>query len=89
MRDSNAIIKKAAIFKENIVKSSPESDSFLVTTSDSGNNIDNSSNQQDSQGFNMPEKSYRTIISMIAGSLVGNGNTDVQEDRINQEDSLM
>ena len=34
LRDSHTIIKKAAFFKENVVKLSPESDSFLVTTSD-------------------------------------------------------
>ena len=35
----------------------------------------------------MPKKSYRTIISMIAGSLVGNDNADVHEDHMNQEES--
>ena len=35
----------------------------------------------------MPKKSYRTIISMIAGSLVGNDNADVHEDHTNQEES--
>ena len=66
-----------------------ESDSFLVTTSDSASEVDNNSNQQDDQGFDIPKKSYRTIISMIAGSLVGNGNADVHEDHTNQEESPM
>ena len=82
-------LSSCSFFKENAVKLSPESDNFLVTTSDRGNDVENSSNQQDSQDFDMPKKSYRTIISMIAGSLVENGDTDVHEDHTNQEESPM
>ena len=51
------------------------------------NNVENSNNQQETQGFDVPKKTYRTIISMIAGSLVGNGNIDVHEACMNQEES--
>ena len=47
LRDSGAMIKKATIFKENVVQLTPKSDSFVVTTSDSANEADNNSNQQD------------------------------------------
>ena len=59
-----------------------------MTTSDAANDVEDSSNQQDNQGSNMLKKNYRTIISMIAGSLVGN-DTDVHEDSTNQEDSTV
>ena len=55
LRDSDAIIKKATFFEENVIKLSLESDSFLVTTSDPGNDVENSSNQHDSQGFDVPK----------------------------------
>ena len=61
--------------------------SFLVTASDPANDVENSNNQQETQDFDMPKKTYRTIVSMIARSLVGNGNADVHEDCMNQEES--
>ena len=88
LRDSDTVIKRATIFKENVVNLSPESDSFLVTASDAATDVEDSSNLQDDQGSNMPKKSYCTIISLIAGSLVGN-DTDVHEDGMNQGDSTV
>ena len=45
MTDSNAVIERATIFKENVVNLSPESDSFLVTTSDAVNDVEDSIKQ--------------------------------------------
>ena len=44
--------------------------------------------QQDNQGPDVPKKNYNTVISMIAGSLVGS-STDVHEDRRNQAESTV
>ena len=88
LRDSNAVIKRAPIFEENVVTLSPESDSFLVTTSDTANNVEVSSDQEDYLGFNMSKKSYNAAISMIAGSLVGN-DTDAHGDSMNQAESTV
>ena len=44
LRDSDAMIENATIFKENVVQLTPESDSFLVTTSDTASDVDNSNN---------------------------------------------
>ena len=43
-----------------------------MTTSDTAGDVKDSSNQENDQGSSVPKKSYRTIISMIAGSLIGN-----------------
>ena len=60
----------------------PESNNFLVTTPDTVNDVEDSSNQQYSD---RPKKSYHTIISMISGSLVGNHDA-VHEENMTQED---
>ena len=85
LRDSDAVILKATIVKENVVTLAPEPNNFLVTTSDTVNDVEDSSNQQNLQDSDRPKKSYRTIISMIAGSFVGN-HDDVHEENMTQED---
>jgi len=87
-QNNRAVIAEATIFKENVVNLSPESNSFWVTTSDTANDVENSSNQHESRDNDVPVKSYRTIISMIAGSLVGNEYSDVHKEHTVQEESL-
>ena len=79
LRDSNAVIERATISKDNIVNIEPESNNLLVTRSDKTDELKNDSSDISSTQCDTPRQNYRTVISLIAGSLIGNYD-DIGED---------
>ena len=82
LRDSDAVIAKSAISRNNVINLAPESNDFLVNTSATKDDAEDNDVNQD---LSVAKKSYRTIISMIAGSLIGNHDDD-SENHMTQED---
>ena len=71
LRDSNAVIERAIISTENIVNIEPGSDNLLVTCLDTTDKVRNDNSDISITYCDMPQQNYRTVVSLIAGSLTG------------------
>ena len=89
LRDSNAVIERATISKDNIVNIEPESNNLLVTRSDKTDELKNDSSDISITQCDTPRQNYRTVISLIAGSLIGDyddiGEDNTRENMIEEE----
>ena len=82
LRDSNAVIDRAIISKKNIVNIEPESDNLLETRSDKTDEMRNDISDISITQCDTPRQNYRTVISLIAGSLIGNYDGIVEDNTI-------
>ena len=79
LRDSNAVIERAAISKDNIVNIEPELNNLLVTHSDKTDEMKSDSGDISMVQCDTPRQNYSTVISLIAGSLIGNYDGIVED----------